>query len=182
VSEFVARTRPALVLDIGCNTGEYAELALQAGAERVVGLERDGDAVNQAVLRADRLDKPFLPLQMDAQNMSPRQGWDLAEREALVERVKPDALLCLALLHHLVLGEGLPLDSVVRTIVSMAPRGLIEFVPPDDAMARQIAGPPGRLTHRYDLLTFLASLNAIAKVEKQTRLTDGGRMLVEYRS
>jgi SAM-dependent methyltransferase len=182
VSEFITRARPELVLDIGCNTGEYAELALQAGAARVVGLERDGDAVNRAVLRADNLEKPFLPLQMDVQNLSPSQGWNFAERVSLTERVKPDALLCLALLHHLVLGEGLPLDMVVRTIVSMAPRGVIEFVPPEDPMARQVAGPPERLRHRYDLPAFLASLNAVANVEQQTSLAVGGRLLVEYRT
>jgi ribosomal protein L11 methylase PrmA len=180
VHAFVARTRPALLLDIGCNAGEYAESALKAGATQVVGIERDGAAVNDAVARADRLAQPFLPLQMDVQNLSPSQGWNFAERVSLTERVKPDALMCLALLHHLVLGEGLPLDMVVRTFVSMAPRGIIEFIPPEDAMARQIAGPPERLRHRYDLPAFLASLSAVARIEQQTLLTDGGRVLVAY--
>jgi ribosomal protein L11 methylase PrmA len=180
VHAFIARTQPALVLDIGCNTGEYAESALKAGARKVIGFERDGAAVDRAVSRADGLAERFLPLQMDVQNLSPSQGWNFAERSSLTERVKPDALMCLALIHHLVIGEGLPLDMVIRTIVSMAPRGIIEFVPPDDPMARQIAGPPERLRHRYDLPAFLASLNAVATIEQQTSLAEGGRVLVEY--
>lgn len=181
VQEFIARLRPHLLLDIGTNAGEYAELALSAGARSVVGLERDAQAVNLAVARADRLQAPFLPLQVDLQNPSPSQGFDLDERRSLRERLSPDALLCLALIHHLVLGDGVPLELAVPSIVSLAPAGIIEFVPLEDPMARRIAGPAERLIHRYDLTTFLESLAACASTGQQTRLSDGGRVLVEYR-
>jgi ribosomal protein L11 methylase PrmA len=181
VKEFVARLRPQLLLDIGTNAGEYAELALSAGAHSVVGLERDAQAVNLAVARAGRLQAPFLPLQLDIQNPSPSQGFNLEERQSLHQRLSPDALLCLALIHHLVLGDGVPLHLAVRSIVSLAPAGIIEFVPPEDPMARRIAGPAERLVHRYDLTTFMESLAACASIGKETRLADGGRVLVEYR-
>jgi hypothetical protein len=48
-------------------------------------------------------------------------------------------------------------------------------------MARLIAGPSERLRHRYDLPTFLASVEGVAAIERQTPLADGGRVLVEYR-
>jgi ribosomal protein L11 methylase PrmA len=181
VRAFVADAQPQLLLDLGCNTGEYAELALQAGARGVLGLERDTDAVERAVRRADALDKPFLPLQVEIQNPSPDQGWDLAERRSLHSRVRADALLCLALVHHLALGEGLPLEQIVRGIVAYAPRGLIEFVPIEDPMARQIAGPAERLRHRYDLAAFLDAVSRVARIERQTPLTASGRVLVEFR-
>jgi hypothetical protein len=129
VCAFVERTRPALVLDLGCNTGEYAEAAIASGARGVIGMERDGAAADRAVSRADGLAGPFLPLQMDVQNMSPSQGWNLAERTSISERVKPDALLCLALVHHLVLGDGLPLDRVVKAIDGAAHRGTVGTSP-----------------------------------------------------
>jgi hypothetical protein len=133
------------------------------------------------VLRADGLERPFLPLQADIQNPSPPLGWDLAERRSLRDRIKPDALLCLALIHHLVLSEGLPLDRVVRGLVALAPTGIIEFVPREDPMARKIAGPPERLTHPYDLQTFLSVLSQVALVTQQIVVSDSGRVLVEYR-
>ena len=180
VQSFVRRIRPDLVLDIGCNAGEYSAAALEAGAKSVVGVERDAEAVNRAVERADALDRPFLPLQIDIQNPSPSQGWGLAERLSLRERLKPDGLLCLALLHHLVLAEGVPLELAVPGIVSLAPRGMIEFVPPEDPMARRIAGPPERLIHRYDLPAFLSALSRVARIERQMPLAERGRVLVEY--
>jgi ribosomal protein L11 methylase PrmA len=181
VREFIRRRTPEVVLDIGCNAGEYAELALSAGASQVIGLERDEDALQEAVTRAGKLDKPFLPLQVDIQNPTPDLGWDLEERRSLKERVVPDALLCLALIHHLVLGEGIPLSRAIRGITSLAPRGVIEFVPKEDPMSQRIAGPPSRLTHPYDEATFTAALEEHAHIEARIPLTATGRILFEFR-
>jgi SAM-dependent methyltransferase len=180
VRDFVGRLRPKLLLDLGCNAGEYSEIALEEGAKQVLGLERDAGAANRAVVRAQGLKRPFLPLQVDIQNPSPAQGFDLAERRSLVDRVKPDAVLCLALLHHLVIGEGVPLPAALRAIIGLAPRGLIEFVPPDDPMSKRIAGPAERLRHPYDLATFEAELARLADLGQRTELTSTGRLLVEY--
>ena len=180
VRDFADRVRPALLLDAGCNAGEYSEIALEAGAQQVLGLERDAGAANQAVVRARTLKKPFLPLQVDIHNPSPAQGLDLAERRSLRERATPDALLCLALLHHLVLGEGVPLAGALRSIVGLAPRGLVEFVPLEDPMSQRIAGPAERLRHVYDRASFLSELSRLATIERQTELTATGRLLVEY--
>jgi ribosomal protein L11 methylase PrmA len=180
VRAFVQRRQPKLLLDIGCNAGEYSAVALEAGAGRVIGLERDTAAVHAAALRADTLDGKFLPLQMDIQNPTPAQGWALAERRSLADRVHPDALLCLALIHHLVLSEGIPLELVVPTLVSLAPSGIIEFVPPDDPMARRIRGPAERVIHRYDRPTFMSILSQTASVTNQILLAENGRVLVEY--
>jgi ribosomal protein L11 methylase PrmA len=181
IAEFVQCVKPRLVLDIGCNAGEYTQVALEAGAQTAVGLERDGPALNRAVSRADEFARRFLPLQIDVQNTSPALGWDLDERRALRDRLKPDALLCLALIHHLVLTEGVPLAQVISGIVRLAPRGIIEFVPPDDPMSRRILGRAERLTHPYDFDTFLSTLSQFAEVAGQILLGERGRVLVEYR-
>jgi ribosomal protein L11 methylase PrmA len=180
VREFVASMQPKLLLDIGCNAGEYSEAALSAGAARAVGFERDAGAIDRAVKRADRLERPFLPLQLDIRNLSPAQGWQLSERTSLPQRLQADALLCLALIHHLVLGEGAPLSVALPAIVALAPRGVIEFVPRDDPMALRISGAAGRTHHPYDYDTFIAELSRLATVGRQWPLTTTGRVLVEY--
>ncbi len=75
---------------------------------------------------------------------------------------------------------GVPLPAALRAIVGLAPRGLIEFVPPDDPMAKRIAGPAERLRHPYDLATFETELSRLADLGHRTYLTSTGRLIIEY--
>ena len=52
VGDFVAGAAPGLVWDIGCNSGEYSEVALRHNARMVVGFEPDQGALNAAFRRA----------------------------------------------------------------------------------------------------------------------------------
>ncbi len=74
VAEFVERTRPECIWDIGCNTGDYSVVALENGASYAVGFDFDQGALELAFARATAGDLRFLPLFIDATNPSPCQG------------------------------------------------------------------------------------------------------------
>ncbi|MBK9979820.1 MAG: hypothetical protein IPP20_18240 [Gemmatimonadetes bacterium] len=74
VERFAAAERPKVLLDIGCNTGDYSAVALRAGAGAAVGWESDAGALDAAYLRARKDGLRFLPLWGDAVNPSPGQG------------------------------------------------------------------------------------------------------------
>ena len=76
VEEFVRSTRPDMLWDIGCNTGDYAAVALRSGARSVVGFESDHGALDLAFSRAGSEGLSLLPLYLDAANPSPSQGWN----------------------------------------------------------------------------------------------------------
>jgi hypothetical protein len=62
-----------------------------------------------------------------------RQGWNHSERRNLFDRCQNvEAVIALALEHHLAIGRNIPLPEVVNWIVSLAPQGIIEFVHKDD--------------------------------------------------
>ena len=147
VAAFITRLKPRLVWDVGCNTGEYSELALEAGAGAVVGFEADHGACERAFARAATLTKPFLPLLVDAANASPSQGWNLSERPALASRGPADALIALAVAHHLAIGRNVPLDAVVSWLTAQAPAGVIEFVQKSDPTVQLM------LTGREDIFS-----------------------------
>ena len=69
-----------MLFDLGCNAGEFSKLALDAGAKNVVGFDFDPNAVDVAYQRAKAGKLNFLPLQLDAFNPSPSQGWRQNER------------------------------------------------------------------------------------------------------
>jgi ribosomal protein L11 methylase PrmA len=180
VAEFVARTRPAVLWDLGCNTGEYSELALSSGAVDVIGFEADHGALDQAFARAADKQLRFLPLFMDAANPSPDQGWAQQERRGLNARGTADALLALAFTHHLAIGRNVPLDDVLAWLVSLAPTGLVEFVPKDDPTVRLMLSSREDIFRDYSEENFSAALRRSARIDAAETISASGRRLFTY--
>jgi ribosomal protein L11 methylase PrmA len=177
VAEFASSVRPALIFDIGCNTGDYSAVALENGAELAIGFDFDHGALDYGYRRAARDSLNFLPLHLDAANPSPNQGWSQAERMGLQERTKGDAVMGLALIHHLAVAKNLPLDEVISWLVDMAPQGIIEFVPKHDPMVQRLLQMREDLFDDYDQESFEKYLGRRARVIKSEIVSASGRTL-----
>ena len=180
VAEFASTTRPQLLLDLGCNTGEYGRLALDAGAKRIVGLEADPATADLAFRRAAAESLDLLPLVMDAADPSPARGWRLAERRSLTQRATFDGLIALAFEHHLAIGRNVPLDQVIDWITSLAPRGIIEFVQKDDPTIQRMLALRDDIFREYTLDAFTNLLARRARVARQQTISVAGRVLFWY--
>jgi ribosomal protein L11 methylase PrmA len=126
------------VWDLGANTGEYSRAA-RAVAERVVAFDVDPAAVelNYRRVRAEE-ERGILPLFMDLTNPSPALGWAHRERHSLEQRGPADALLALALVHHLAIGHNLPLGRIAEFLVRLGRTLVIEFVPKSDSQVQRM--------------------------------------------
>ncbi len=124
--------------DIGANTGEYSRAA-RAVVPRVVAFDLDPAAVerNYRRVRAEG-ETGILPLLMDLTNPSPAQGWAHRERLSLEQRGPADAVLALALVHHLAIGHNLPLDRIAAFLVRLGRTLVIEFVPKSDSQVGRL--------------------------------------------
>lgn len=180
VRRFVADLRPDTLWDLGCNTGEYAQLSLQAGARRVLGFEGDPVTADAAYSRARDAGLAFMPLVMNLANPSPSQGWREAERGGLSRRGPADAILALALLHHLVIGNNVPLAGAVDWLVSLARTGVLEFVPKGDPMVTRLLALREDVFADYTQENFLALVSRHATITEQAQVTATGRLLVLY--
>jgi ribosomal protein L11 methylase PrmA len=180
VAAFISETRPGVLLDIGCNTGEYAEAALGFGAERVIGVESDRAALGAAFRRAQSKVLNFYPLDINIANPSPGQGWRGSERKSFVDRLSADGLLALAVLHHLVIAGNVPLADAVGALVDLAPSGIIEFVPKSDSQVQRLLRLRADIFHDYDISHFEDLLSRRATVISRARITDSGRTLFRY--
>ena len=126
------------VWDLGANTGEYSRAA-RAVAELVVAFDLDPAAVerNYRRVRAEG-ERGVLPLLMDLTNPSPALGWAHHERLSLEQRGPADALLALALVHHLAIGHNLPLGRVAEWFAGLGRTLVVEFVPKSDSQVKRL--------------------------------------------
>lgn len=180
VRSFISISAPKVLWDFGCNAGEFSIAALDAGATTVVGFDFDHGALATAVDRAERSDASFLPLFLDAANPSPSQGWDERERQSLRARSNADALIAMAFEHHLAIGKNVPLPQLLDWLISLAPRGVVEFVGKRDPQVRRMLSLREDIFPNYSVEAFTACLADRSAIVKQHRVTDSERHLFWY--
>jgi ribosomal protein L11 methylase PrmA len=180
VAQFARTTRPSRACDVGCNTGYYSEVLLQSGARSVIGFDSDTSALELAVSRAVVAQLNFLPLFSDAANPSPAQGWAELERSGLRSRINADAMVALAIVHHLAIARNIPLSSAVEWLMSLAPRGVIEFIPKSDLMVQRMLRLRTDIFTDYSRAQFEAAIARNGRIARALELSPGGRTLYEY--
>ena len=154
ISNYFNKNKSNRVLDLGCNNGEYSKLAIQSGCKSVVGLDYDLNAIDEAywISKKERLN--FLPLYFDVSNPSSDIGWHQKERKGFMKRLNFDFVLALAFEHHLAIAKNIPLEDVINWITSLAPKGIIEFVPKNDVTIQSMIKLKGDIFPNYNLENF----------------------------
>lgn len=140
VAQALADARPVRVLDVGCNTGVYSMLAVEARAE-VVSIDTDLQAVDRLCTRLKGSGKNILPLCVDLAHPTPSVGWENRENASFLSRATGhfDTVMMLAVIHHLLLRGQIPLNSIADLCSRLTTRNLIlEWVPPTDSKFREL--------------------------------------------
>lgn len=180
IREFAAAREPKVLWDFGCNIGNHCIAALDAGAKYAVGFDFDHGALNAAFNRAREEDLPFQAVYFDAANPSPSQGWASKERQGLKERGNADAIFALAFVHHLAISRNIPFDQLLDWIMDFAPSGVIEFVPKNDPMVKELLLFRPDIFPDYTEEFFLNHIGSRARIVKSEKVTSEGRLLVWF--
>lgn len=165
VVDLVNKLRPKTLLDFGCATGWYAAQAAEAGC-RVVALDVDHGMIDHVYQLAAARRLPITPVVGDLfAGINPIAGFEA------------DMVLALAVVHHLVLTQGLTFRQVVRVLARYASRWLVtEFINRNDAFVKR---QPADLLERYDLDTFIAALREqFSQVESFPSSSDNRTVLL----
>ncbi|MAZ39932.1 MAG: nodulation protein NoeA [Legionellales bacterium] len=180
IRTFIEKTKPKQLWDLGCNSGDYAIAALKAGAEYVIGMDTDIGALENAYERAKQENYNFLPLHIDCMNPTPAQGWANTERYALQERTNADAIMALAIIHHLALSGNVSLSDIIDYLLQLAPMGVLEFVPKQDPMVKLMLAIKGDIFPDYHYDNFINLLSRHAEIIQTETITEHGRVLIWY--
>jgi 2-polyprenyl-3-methyl-5-hydroxy-6-metoxy-1,4-benzoquinol methylase len=182
VQQVLNETQPKRLLDIGANTGEYSVLAASMGVD-VVALERDSGAAEGLFRKTQGSGLSILTVKGDIARPTPSAGWENSESSALLERLegKFEMVMMLAVIHHLLLLEQIPLPLII-SLCSRLTTGflLVEWVPVSDPMFQSLMRGRDDLygaLNESDLLA--ACKGAFTPVKRE--LLENGRILFLFR-
>jgi hypothetical protein len=181
VARWLARLRPRQAWDLGANVGRFSRIAASAGAY-VVSFDVDPAVVEEAYRRG-RFEsrRDLLPLVLDLANPSPGLGWEGRERDPLEARGPADALLALALVHHLAIGRNVPLPRIAAWMARLGRSAIVEFVPKDDPQTRRLLRSRRDVFAGYTREGFEAAFGAAFFLEASEELPGSGRVLYLWR-
>ncbi len=156
VGRFLSDHAPRRVLDVGCNTGHFSVLAARSGAQ-VVAIDYDPAAAGclWRSARAEKLD--ILPLVVNLARPTPAMGWNNREWPSFLERARGafDAVFMLAVVHHMLVTERVPLDAILDMAADLTSHLLvIEFISPQDSMFRRLVRGREELFRGLDAALF----------------------------
>ena len=138
IGQFLDRIAPGCVWDLGANTAEFSRIASRRGIP-TMAFDIDPAAVEftyQAVVTDQ--ETHLLPVTLDLTNPSPGLGWSNQERLGLAERGPVDAILALALIHHLAISNNVPLPHLAAFFRQLCDWLIIEFVPKGDSQVQKL--------------------------------------------
>jgi SAM-dependent methyltransferase len=181
VGSMLAAAGGRIVWDLGANTGRFSRIAADLG-RHVLAFDIDPGA---AELHYRALGKAgtgaIQPLVMDLANPSPGLGWAGAERRSLADRANADAILALALIHHLAIGRNVPLAAIADWFARLAPHAIVEFVPKTDPMVRFLLESREDVFPDYHLDGFRAAMATRFEIVEEAPLPDSSRVLFHLR-
>jgi SAM-dependent methyltransferase len=131
---------PKRVLDVGCNTGHFSVAAANCGAS-VVAIDTDPVVVGKLWRRARREELDILPLVANLSAPTPAMGWRNRERPSFLERTRGrfDCVLMLAVIHHLLITERVPLSEILDLAAELTTDlCVVEFIGPEDSMFKRL--------------------------------------------
>lgn len=141
VHEMLKELRPGRVLDVGCNTGQFSAIAARLGAG-VVAIDYDPVIVGEIWRQSCAEGLNILPLVVNLSRPTPSTGWRNEEWPSFLQRARGqfDAILMLAVIHHMMVTDRIPLPEIIDLAAELTrDAAIIEFVAPSDSMFRRIA-------------------------------------------
>ena len=177
VGAFLDRAAPRTVWDLGANTGRYSRMAAERGAF-TVSIDSDPGAIEASYREASRTGETgILPLVIDLANPSPPSGWAHQERAALVDRGPADLVMALALVHHLAIGNNVPLDRLADLLADVGPWAIVEFVPREDPQVAELLATREDVFTDYSAEGFEGAVDRRFAVEHREHLPGSTRQL-----
>jgi len=145
VHRWMEHIAPEWVMDLGCNTGEFTQIAVDTGAS-VIAADLDHDCV-QGVYAKFNGSRKVHPVILNLGDMLGGKGFAGCEFPGFMGRAESvaDVVMMLALVHHLTISEGMAVEKIAEFSHQLTKKYLIiELIDCSDTMARFLADQRNR--------------------------------------
>ncbi|MBL0232303.1 MAG: SAM-dependent methyltransferase [Chitinophagaceae bacterium] len=184
INDWIKKISPEInnASDLGANDGEFSRLFANRGIP-CIAADLDATCINRLYLQAKKENNSYLhPLIMDLSNPSPSIGVNNLERPSFLERGSRDAVMALALIHHLAIGRNIPFDKIAAMFARLCKKWLIiEFVPKEDEKVQFMLQQKQDIYDEYDRTAFESAFNDQFILEEKKQVRDSCRALYLYR-
>lgn len=169
-----------MAVDLGANTGRYSR-CLSPYFEYIIAPDIDPCAVESHYTNLKQSSiSNILPLVIDLANVSPALGWACSERDSFSSRCKANFINALALIHHLVITAGIPLNLISNYISEiLLPGGylVIEFVPKEDSQVKRMLSTREDVFDDYTLDGFKNAFASSFNIEDSFQIPETVRTI-----
>ena len=180
VSELCEKIHPRKLVDLGANCGEFSR-GLPACIETLISTDIDPAAVDKNYVQVRKMkEKNLYPILQDLTNPSSGIGFMNRERKSFAQRAHADVTLSLALIHHLCIGNNLPLDYVARMLRELSSRAIVEFVPKPDSQVQRLLSSREDIFPEYDLPHCISAFRKYFGQVEQFPVADSHRTLLFF--
>jgi ribosomal protein L11 methylase PrmA len=163
--------------DLGANVGRFSRLVSARGVP-TIAWDIDPACVEANYQQVKTSGEPgLLPLLQDLTNPSGGIGWAGLERASLAERGPVDLVLALGLIHHLVIGNNVPVARVARYFSTLCRYLIVEFVPKEDSQVRLLLATREDVFDDYRIEAFSAALSECFRIDRQVPIAGTRRTL-----
>jgi len=173
--EAVAKNNPgSLCVDLGANAGEYSRIVAPY-FQQVVACDMDETVITDVYRRKT---ENILPLLIRLENPTPAFGWANNERASFIQRIaKADLTMALALVHHLCIGNNVPVAKLADFFGSMSKKLIIEFVPKSDVQVSRLLVTREDVFDDYTLDNFTKEFSRLFNIQKKEVVPGSDRVL-----
>jgi hypothetical protein len=167
-----------LVVDFGANDGHFTKVVLPY-CTRALAVDNDELVVDRLYerLKAEGETK-ILPLCVDLTDPSGGLGWRATQRAPFLERLRPDLVLFLAVIHHLAISGSIPVPQIVDMLAELGGEVVLEFPLPDDPkVVRLLRNKATGSFPGYDQPSLEKAIGRRFRIASQELLPSGTRVL-----
>ena len=178
INEFVKQIRPKKALDLGANDRKFSRL-IAPHCGYVLSTDFDTKAINTNYLNSIKNKEHNIQVGfLDVMNPTPAIGWSNQERQSFIERADFDLVMALALVHHLVVSEGIPVFKVCEFFACITNKFLVVEVPDDrDSQVQVLKRWGGENNDLYSLKSFEFYFSLHFKILRKEQVRDSARKI-----